>query len=164
MVGKKGGAKLTRLVSGCLNGYFRFKSFLMELDMSEKTKRPVGRPSELTPDVIECAWGYVRGGFRDVPNRVPSVAGLAFVLGKSRECLYEWARQNQEFSDILEAISSTQEMMLLDGGLSGDFNPTITKLMMTKHGYSDKVETDVSSKGQSITPTIIELVAADAQK
>lgn len=111
--------------------------------MSEE-KRPVGRPSELNADVIECAWSYVKGGFRDVPNLIPSVAGLAFALGKSRECMYEWARQNDEFSDILSAIQTTQEMMLIDGGLSGDFNATITKMMMTKHGYSDKVENEVS--------------------
>ncbi|ULJ60787.1 DNA-packaging protein [Wielerella bovis] len=109
-----------------------------------KEKRPVGRPSELNADVIECAWAYVKGGFRDVPNLIPSIAGLAFVLGKSRECMYEWARQNNEFSDILSAIQITQEMMLIDGGLSGDFNATITKMMMTKHGYSDKVENEVS--------------------
>ena len=79
-----------------------------------------------------------------MPNKVPSVAGLAFVLGKSRNALYEWAKQSGEFNDILEAIAGVQEMLLIDGGLAGDFNATITKMMMTKHGYSDKTENAVS--------------------
>lgn len=87
-----------------------------------------------------------------MPNKVPSIAGLAFVLGKSRKVLYGWAEQNDEFRNILEAIASIQEMLLIDGGLSGDFNATITKMMMTKHGYSDKVETDVKNSDGSLKP------------
>ena len=119
--------------------------------MSE-IKRPVGRPSELTPEVFECAWAYLRGGYKNVPTLVPSVAGLAFVLGKSRECMYEWARQNNEFSDILNGIAVVQEMLLINGGLSGDFNSAITKMMMTKHGYSDKIESNLTSSDGSMTP------------
>ena len=127
--------------------------------MSGATKRPVGRPSELTPEVIELAWAYLKGGYKNQGNAVPSVAGLAFGLGKSRATMYEWAEQNDEFSDILECVATTQEMLLIDGGLSGDLNPTITKMMMTKHGYSDKVETDVTSKGEAVVmPSVIELV------
>ncbi len=127
--------------------------------MTKKGKRPIGRPGELTAEVMECAWAYVKGGFRDVPNQIPSVAGLAFVLGRRRETLYDWGRRNQNFSDILDAISTTQEMMLLDGGLSGDFNSSVTKMILTKHGYSDKQETSVSSPDGSLKPTVIKLVA-----
>lgn len=127
--------------------------------MSGKTKRPVGRPSELTSEVIEKAWAYLKGGYKNQGNAVPSVAGLAFGLGKSREAMYEWARQNDEFSDILECIATTQEMLLIDGALTGDFNAPFTKLLMTKHGYSDKMETDVTSKGEAVVmPSVIELV------
>ncbi len=30
--------------------------------------------------------------------------------------------------------------MLVDGGLNEDFNSTITKVMLTKHGYADRQE------------------------
>lgn len=126
-----------------------------------KTKRPVGRPKELNDEVIQCAWAYVKGGFKEVPNVIPSIAGLAFVLGKPRNTLYAWAKENDEFSNILSAILTTQEMMLLDGGLGGEFNTTITKLILTKHGYSDKVETDHTSSDGSLRPAVIELVVAD---
>jgi hypothetical protein len=34
-----------------------------------------------------------------------------------------------------------QEKGLLKGGIEGTYNSTITKLMLTKHNYSDKQET-----------------------
>lgn len=133
--------------------------FSLGSDMSGATKRPVGRPSELTPEVIEKAWAYLKGGYQQQGNAVPSVAGLAFGLGKHRDTMYEWADQNAEFSDILKAINTAQEMLLIDGALTGDFNAPFTKLLMTKHGYSDKMETDVTSKGEAVVmPSVIELV------
>ena len=87
--------------------------------MSGKTKRPVGRPCELNEAVIEKAWLYLKGGYKEQGNAVPSIAGLAFALGKSRDTMYEWATQNDEFSDILECIATAQEMLLIDGGLNG---------------------------------------------
>lgn len=99
-----------------------------------------------------------------MPNLVPSVAGLAFVLSKSRECMYEWARQNNEFSDILNGIAVVQEMLLINGGLSGDFNSAITKMMMTKHGYSDKIESNLTSSDGSMTPKTITRVIVDPKE
>lgn len=66
--------------------------------------------------------------------------------------MYEWARQNNEFSDILNGIAVVQEMLLINGGLSGDFNSAITKMMMTKHSYSDKIESNLTSSDGSMTP------------
>ncbi len=44
----------------------------------------------------------------------------------------------QELSDIVEDILTLQEMRLSFFGLNGKYNPTITKLMLTKHGYKDR--------------------------
>ncbi|STZ77355.1 terminase small subunit [Bergeriella denitrificans] len=129
--------------------------------MSDK-KRPVGRPlgsSKLTDEVIECAWAYLKGGYKEQGNAVPSIAGLAFALGRSRECVYEWARKNENFSDILKAINTAQEMLLIDNTLTGEFNAPFAKLLMTKHGYTDKVD-NTSSDG-SLSPTVIKLVVPD---
>jgi len=38
-------------------------------------------------------------------------------------------------------LMAKQERMLANGGILGDYNTAITKLLMSKHGYSDKVET-----------------------
>ena len=51
--------------------------------------------------------------------------------------LYAWAKDEnkREFSDILDQINTKQECVLLDNGLTGKFNASITKLMLGKHGY-----------------------------
>lgn len=110
----------------------------------QNKKNEVGRPSKYNDQTLKCAEAYLKRVYKTQGNAIPSIAGLAFALGVSRECVYEWGRVHPEFSDILSAISTAQEMLLLDGGLTGDFNSTITKLMLTKHGYSDKQDTAIS--------------------
>jgi hypothetical protein len=102
-----------------------------------KSKNPVGRPNELL-DVLELAKKYAMGDWQIVGDVIPSVAGLACYTGKRRTTMYDYASKNEEFSDILEAILALQENKLLNGSLAGNMNSTIAKLILTKHGYSDK--------------------------
>ena len=54
----------------------------------------------------------------------------------------------EEFSAIVAEILALQERTLLKGGLTEDFNASITKLLLTKHGYSDsqRIEAVIDSK------------------
>jgi len=124
------------------------------------TKNPVGRPSELTAELIERAREYLMGGYESVGEVVPNIAGLACYLGKSRSTAYEYAEQSNEFSDILESILAMQESKLISGGLKNEYNATITKLMLTKHGYSDKQEVDNKSSDGSMSTTKVDLTNA----
>ena len=56
----------------------------------------------------------------------------------------------EAFSEILERVLLLQRQELIDNGLTGDFNSAITKLVLGKHGFSDKVDSDVTTKGQKI--------------
>ena len=117
---------------------------------------PAGRPTDYTPELVEKAWAYANGGWAEVGDPVPSVAGLACEIGISRETCHAWAKDEaKEFSDILKAIAKSQERQLVRGGLSNAFNSSITKMMMTKHEYSDRVETDHTSSDGSMTPNIV---------
>ncbi|MDZ7905213.1 MAG: terminase small subunit [Cypionkella sp.] len=113
----------------------------------------VGRPTQYTPDLLKRARGYLTA-FKDMGDVVPSIAGLACVLGVTRETCYAWQSDpaKAEFSDILRELMQRQERALINGGLGGDFNPPLTKMMLSKHGYSDRVETDVTSSDGSMTP------------
>lgn len=126
------------------------------------TKNKVGRPSKLA-ESIEKAKEYLMGGYEAVGDVVPSVAGLACYLGISRSTAQEYAKDNAEFSGTLEAIKTLQENKLINKGLVGDFNPTITKLMLANHGYSDKAEIDNKSSDGSMTskPTTIQLLPVE---
>lgn len=117
---------------------------------------PAGRPTKYTPELIKKAINY-RDNWRALGRQIPSNAGLAVYLEVSRECLYEWARDEnkKDFSDILNAIQAKQEEVLMDKGLSGDFNSAIAKLALGKHGYHDKQDVkhdgDVAIKHQGLS-------------
>lgn len=106
--------------------------------------------SDYTPEMTERAKGYLEKILKD--NRFPSIAGLAVDLGKARSTIYKWSTEpdKKEFSDILERILTWQEIRLVENGLNGTFNSTITKLILSKHGYVDKQETDLTSGGKPL--------------
>ena len=107
-------------------------------------KNKGGRPGKLDDALIKNAKRYTQIGFAEAEEVIPSVAGLACYLNISRSTVYEYKDQNSEFSYILEEILSRQEKILINGGLSNSFNSTITKLLLTKHGYSDKQDIDMN--------------------
>ena len=104
-----------------------------------------GRPSKYTPELLEKAAYYVDNHleFGDV---VPSHAGMACEIDITRETLYKWSHdpEKQAFSDILDKCNKKQERMLLSGALLGDMNANIAKLMLGKHGYSEKNQTELT--------------------
>ena len=131
--------------------------------------KEIGRPSLLDEEMLEKAKHYMFCGYKEIKNIVPSVAGLCCYLGVSKSAVYVWSEKSEanlkdpirvEFMDTLDAIQAKQEMLLINGGLSQLFSGTITKLMLANHGYSDKVQTDVTSNGQTIgdKPATINLV------
>jgi len=66
-----------------------------------KSKNPVGRPTKYTPDVCDKVIEMGRQGY--------CKAEMASELGVSRECIYEWARVHEEFSDALELAMTFSE-------------------------------------------------------
>ena len=123
---------------------------------------PGGRPSGYTPEIVKAAWAYANGGWQEAGDPVPTVAGMACKIGVHRETCYAWAKhEDKEFSDILNTIAETQERNLVKGGLGGDFNGSITKMMMTKHGYSDRIHQDnTSSDGSMSLVALFDSIAA----
>jgi hypothetical protein len=112
-----------------------------------------GRPSLYTPELLEKARAYL-DGYEKLGDKVPSVAGLACMIGVVRETCHVWANDPEkgEFSNILKELAQKQERALLNKGLSGEFNPPITKMMLSKHGYSDRIEADHTSSDRSMSP------------
>lgn len=111
----------------------------------------VGRPTKYTDDMPDKAWHYVEN-YQDYGDVVPMVAGLAVALGLHKDTIYEWCNdpQKRQFSDAVRAIEDAQHKALVNGGISGAYNPTITKLMLSSnHGYSEKqaIEQTVEHSG-----------------
>ena len=128
---------------------------------------PIGRPTEYSEEILEKAREYLDScqdetervvdmeneekGYQKYKNKLvvnlPSVAGLALYLHVARKTIYNWADEHEDFLHILEDILAEQEKRLIENGLSGDYNPQITKLVLGKHGYHDKQDVDQNIKG-----------------
>ena len=107
---------------------------------------PAGRPTDYSEEMLRKSRDYL-DNFKEVHGHIiPSVVGLAKVLGKHADTLYEWAKHEdkKEFSDILRRINNNQHFELLHGGLSGELNSNITKLVLGKHGYHDKQDQTIA--------------------
>ena len=100
-----------------------------------------GRPTKYNDETLGIATAYI-DEYKSYGDIVPSVAGLACVLKVSRDTIYEWVKHKdkEEFSDIIKVLSTAQERSLINGSLGNELNPTISKLLLGKHGYSDKAE------------------------
>ncbi len=117
---------------------------------SKPKSHTLGRPTLLTEENTKVAQEYIKG-FENQGHVIPSIAGLASLLGVSRQTLYNWAEdENGAFFDILEQCNIEQELTLMNKGLTGVFNSNITKLALGKHGYHDKQENDITSGGKPI--------------
>ena len=122
-------------------------------------KHPGGRPTKYCEKTIEVAREYLEN-YEEQGDQIPSIAGLAIILGIRRETLHVWAKDNDkpEFSNILGAILAKQENVLINKGLSGDFNSAISKLVLGKHGYHDRLDSTLSGGDKPIALTAVERV------
>lgn len=104
----------------------------------------LGRPTKYSDDILAAAWDYI-DNYKKHEDVIPSIAGMACALNIAKSTLYLWAEDSdKDFSDILAKCNQKQEKVLLNGGLSGDFNAAITKLALGKQGYSEKIENDTN--------------------
>ncbi len=86
--------------------------------------------------------------------KLPSIEGCSLYLGVARDTIYAWEKEKNEdgslkypeFSDIIAVLRSTQADFLLNNGLSGLYNPTITKVILTKHGYREGIDSTTNDK------------------
>jgi hypothetical protein len=99
--------------------------------------------------MIRESWAYIQNTndeWDKVNNRmkvnVPTVEGLALHLEVTRSTVYLWQKEHPDFSDIIETLLQKQAKALINNGLGGGYNPTIAKVLLTKHGYSDRQEVE----------------------
>lgn len=104
---------------------------------------PGGRPTTWSKALEKKAWDYVNGGWQEVGHVFPSAVGLCSYLNRSKTRIYEWAKdEDKQFRDILSKINQEQEIVAWNRGMVGDYNANLVKLLLGKHGYSDKLETE----------------------
>jgi hypothetical protein len=98
-----------------------------------------GRPSKFNSDIDQAAKNYLVD-FNKVHNHpFPSVVGMAIAINIAKSTLYKWAEEGKgSISDTLRHCAEYQEMLVLHGGITNEFNSTISKLVLANFGYHDK--------------------------
>lgn len=134
----------------------------------------MARPIEYNESILDKAREYIskcvdeveeyhktRGDKSDsyerlVRVKIPTIEGLAVYIGISRVTVYDWKEKYKEFSYIIEELQAIQADRLLNNGLSGDYNPVIAKVLLTKHGYREGVE-QTGKDGKDLPAPIINI-------
>lgn len=125
-----------------------------------------GRPTKCTPELLKKAWHYLES-YEEFGDAFPSDIGLADALDISSSTLYNWGNDERktEFVEILEKINRKQQRVAWNKGLNGDYNANLVKLLLGKHGYSDKAQQEISGIDggaiKSETKWVIEVADAD---
>lgn len=120
--------------------------------MENLEKHAGGRPSKYNGEILERTKRYL-DVYREEGDIVPSLEGLSVYLNIGLSTIHKWKNDGdkQEFVDTLEMCKTKQARCVINGGLGGDFNSAISKLLLHNHGYSEKVDSTITE----MAPTII---------
>ncbi|MCJ1694645.1 DNA-packaging protein [Rathayibacter caricis] len=116
----------------------------------------MARPTKLTEELVERAEKYIGEMAR---FELPSHVGLAIYLDVAESSLYLWrdvdSDLGRQFSETLANIKTFQHYQALNKGLNGEWNSTIVKLVLANHGYVEKRETDLTTKGKELSSPVL---------
>lgn len=100
---------------------------------------------------------------RIIKVKIPTIEGLSLKLDISKDTLYAWKEKYPEFSYDIERVSKLQAERLIENGLNGNYNPTIAKVLLTKHGYREGIE-QTGKDGKDLPLTIFGEIATKKDK
>lgn len=123
-----------------------------------------GRPTKYNKEVIRKCWEYLyivrpsKDEHGHLDEVIPSIEGLSLHIDVQRSTIYEWMQEEpkSEFSDIVGKILAKQGKTLVNKGATGDFNPTISKLLLSKHKYRESI--DVTSDEKPLDQNIADAI------
>lgn len=118
---------------------------------------PAGRPTKYDDQILVDTQKYIDSCIDYPENResgmpktvkLPTLEGLAYAIRVSKDTINEWRKVHPEFSVVIADLLAKQADALVNNGLSGNYNPTIAKVLLTKHGYREGI--DATTNDESI--------------
>ena len=122
-------------------------------------KSGAGRPTKYTPEILAKAQDYLLR-WKQIGDVIPMIAGLACHLEVGKRTVEDWEKDEDksEFSHVCTRVRVLQEQALINKGLSRESDASLSKLLLMKHGYSDRQEVDHTSGGEKISKLEITMV------
>jgi hypothetical protein len=128
-----------------------------------------GRPVEYNDTYVENTLLYLESCEDTLSEngklivKLPSIEGLADYLDIHKDTIYDWETKYEKFSDVIAKLRNRQATKLLNNGLSNTYNPTIAKVLLTKHGYREGIDQTTNNKDLP-TPILNGLSSNDSSK
>ena len=107
-----------------------------------------GRPVEYTEEVVDKVGEYAQQCLET--KRFPTRAGLSLYIGINKKTLWEWDKKYKQLSNALAKFDAMQEDEVWEKALKGEYNSNIAKLLLHNHGYSDKSQSEIETKGDPL--------------
>jgi len=111
-------------------------------------------------DYLEARGEHVTPGGKVIVTkkgfRIPTIEGFAVHAGLSKNTVYKWAAYQDDdgnlkypdFSHALEFAQAVQSNLLVNGGMSGEYNSGLVKMILSAHhDYIEKTKTDLEVSG-----------------
>lgn len=93
--------------------------------------------------------------------KLPTIEGLANHLHINKDTVQEWRKIYPDFSVLIEELLNNQAAALINNGLSGEYSQVIAKVLLVKHGYIDRQDSENKHKG---LPSLSKLLSAAAKR
>lgn len=119
-------------------------------DVKEKTKKETAKVKQSTSPTKMKMQRVVR---------LPTIEGLAVHLHIHKDTIHEWRKIHAEFSDLIDDLLNKQANALINNGLSGEYSQIITKVLLVKHGYIDRQDSENKHKGLPSLSTLLKKAA-----
>jgi hypothetical protein len=102
-----------------------------------------GRPSKLTHELLDKAREYVTNADNMSANTLlPTRERLCLTLGIFKDTMWRWEKENEDFSDVCKHLDMLQADKALQNGLMGRYQPAITAIVLSRHGYVKTEQVD----------------------
>jgi hypothetical protein len=127
-------------------------------------KNSIGRPTKYNESILEKAKAYLDALPED--EVIHSIEGLADFLDIDRSTIYDWASQDdkEDFSYIVNKLLIKQGKSLINNTLNKKFEPRTANMILGKHGYTIKTESDVTSKVELKIDSMKELTNEELER
>jgi len=125
------------------------------MDVKKETKQrkePFGRPTKYNEEILISTMSYINGAYEISGEVIPTAAGLSLFLKVCEDTIVNWTKDKdkKDFFVLIKELKAKQKSILISKGLLNEFNSTIAKLILHKHGYSDKKDVTVSVHEQDL--------------